>query len=247
MDGNQSVMKIIIPAYVPAIIGASLVIAAAIGSYTFYAVRAMDNVLTATGSAKTAVTSDTAKWRLSIARKVPESSLSSGYTSLARDTENTRSFLRAAGIPDESVTLSPVYTEEIYRYDQYAGPREFNVRQEIVIQSDDVAKIDALSKSVIGLASKGVFIQWNNVEYYVSNLPELRVSLLGEAVADAKARAGEIAKAGGKTVGALKSASAGVVQVLAPNSIEVTDYGSYDTSSIEKEVMVTARATFMVR
>jgi hypothetical protein len=73
------------------------------------------------------------------------------------------------------------------------------------------------------------------------------VSLVGQAIADAKARAVQIAKAGGSSVGALKSASSGVVQVLAPSSTNVEDYGSYDTSTIEKEVMVTARATFYVK
>jgi hypothetical protein len=35
--------------------------------------------------------------------------------------------------------------------------------------------------------------------------------------------------------------------VLAPNSIDVSDYGQYDTSSVEKEVMITVRTTFQVQ
>ena len=246
--GSHTKLDITIPPYVPLIIGAAFVLAAAIASYTFYAVRAMDNVLTVTGSTKTAVTSDTAKWRISIAQKVYESNLQSGYPLLAADLETTRSFLRTNGIMEDQITVSPVFTEEVYKYNpNEVGPREYNLRQEITVQSKDVPMVDVLSKRVTELAPKGVFVQWNSVEYYVSNLPELRVSLLGDAVKDARARAEEIAKAGGQEVGALKAASSGVVQVLAPNSIEVTDYGSYDTQSIEKEVMVTARATFFVR
>lgn len=244
---SDSTFRIIIPPYIPLIIGASLVLAAIVGSVTFYSVRAMDNVVTVTGSAKTAVTSDTVKWKLSIARKVFESGLSAGYPVLQRDIDTARAFLTANGVAENAITVSQVYTEELYRYDQNAGPREFNLRQEITVQSEDVAGIDVLSKRITELAGKNVFVQWNNVEYFVSNLPELRVSLLGDAIKDARARAEQIAKAGGKGVGPLKSASSGVVQVLTPNSIEVTDYGSYDTSSIEKEVMVTARATFFVR
>ena len=84
-------------------------------------------------------------------------------------------------------------------------------------------------------------------EYYVSTLPQLRVSLVGQAVKDAKARAVEMANSGDSSVGALKSAASGVVQVLAPNSTSVEDYGSYDTSTIQKQVMVTARAVFYVK
>ncbi|HPO83031.1 MAG TPA: SIMPL domain-containing protein, partial [bacterium] len=68
-----------------------------------------------------------------------------------------------------------------------------------------------------------------------------------EAMNDAKARAEKIAQSSGQGVGSLRSASMGVVQVLEPNSTEVSDYGSYDTSTIEKEVMVTVRATFLLK
>jgi hypothetical protein len=184
-----------------------------------------------------------------IARKVAESNMQNGYSLLAKDADSVKLFLKTNSIADDTITSSQVFVEEIYKYDSNnnSGPREFNLRQEIVVQSKDVRAIDVLSKNVSELAQKGVFLMGNHLEYFVSNLPELRVSLLGDAVKDAKARAVEIAKAGGQSVGALKSASSGVVQVLAPNSIEVTDYGSYDTQSIEKDVMVTARATFFVR
>jgi len=39
----------------------------------------------------------------------------------------------------------------------------------------------------------------------------------------------------------------GVVQVMPVNSVEISDYGTYDTGSIEKEVMVTVKALFILR
>jgi hypothetical protein len=78
-------------------------------------------------------------------------------------------------------------------------------------------------------------------------LSDLRVSLLGDALKDAKARANEIARASNQNIGKLKSASSGVVQVLAPNSTDTSDYGTYDTSTINKDISVTVRATFVVR
>lgn len=238
-------IAISIPWYVPAIVGGALVLAAIIGAWTFYAVRSLDNVLTVTGSAKTHVTADTAKWTLTVTRKAGESDVASGYAAVARDTTAVQTFLKANSIADDAVTVLPAALEEIYRSD--GGPREYNVRQSIIVQSKDVQAIDGLSKRVSELSNKGLFVTGNYVEFYVSTLPELRVSLLGDAVKDAKARAEQIAQAGGQSVGALKAASSGVVQVLAPNSIDVSDYGQYDTQSIEKDVMVTARATFFVR
>jgi hypothetical protein len=42
----------------------------------------------------------------------------------------------------------------------------------------------------------------------------------------------------------LRNASSGVVQVLAADGVDISDYGSYDTTSLNKEVMVTVRAVF---
>jgi hypothetical protein len=72
----------------------------------------------------------------------------------------------------------------------------------------------------------------------------MRVKLLTEAVKDATLRANAIAENSGRGVGELRNAVGGVVQVLPAGGIEVSDYGSYDTVSLNKEVMVTTRATF---
>ena len=104
--------------------------------------------------------------------------------------------------------------------------------------------MEALSKRVQEIANLGVLYSSNNLEYYYTKLPDVRVSLLSNAVADAKTRAEQIAKSSGQSVGAIRSASMGVVQVLTPNSTDVSDYGAYDTSSKEKEVMVTVKTVF---
>lgn len=241
-------VEIRVPVFVPLIVGASFVLASAIGAYSFYAVHSLDNVLSVTGSSKVSLESDSAEWTLSFERKVTEANIPKGYPLLAKDLETIRAFLKTNGIPDDAVTVSPPSANEIYNYNQNnTGPREFNLDQTVTIKSKDVHAIDNLSKRIAELVDKGVFVSGNGVSFYVSNLAELRVSLLADAVKDAKARAVEIAKAGNKKVGDLKAASSGVVQVLAPNSVDVSDYGSYDTQSLQKEVMVTARATFFVR
>jgi hypothetical protein len=72
----------------------------------------------------------------------------------------------------------------------------------------------------------------------------MRVALLSEAIKDAKARAQAIASESGRSIGVLRNASSGVVQVLPQGGIDISDYGMYDTQSLNKEVMVTVRATF---
>jgi len=72
----------------------------------------------------------------------------------------------------------------------------------------------------------------------------LKVAKTADAVKDAKSRAQKIAEGTDKTIGTIKTANMGVVQVLPVNSTEVSDYGTYDTGTIEKEVMITVTVLF---
>lgn len=229
-----------------AILAAGVVIAAAIASYTFYEVRSLSNTLSVTGSATATTTSDSAKWTVTVNRSVYESQLASGQTKVAADAQSVVNFMTKAGIAAGNVQVSPVFVDRDYSKDQNA-PTSYNVHEDITVTADDVHLIDKLSKDISSLLSQGILLSVQQPQYYISDLPKLRVSLIGQAVADAKARAAEIAKSTGQRVGALQSASSGVVQVMEPNSIDVSDYGSYDTSTIDKQVMITTHATFYVR
>ncbi len=235
------------PFVVPALVVAgALVLSALVGAGAFYASRTLDNALSVTGSAKTNVTSDSVKWSFNISRRIAENNMQAGYSQLARDLAAAKAFLAQNGLAENQITITPIFVEENYRDPSFGGPREMTLRQMITVQSPDVLGVTQMAKNTEVLARSGIFLSTQSPEYFYSKLSELRVSLLADAIRDAKARAKEIAESSGESVGKLKAASSGVVQVLAPNSIEVADYGAYDTQTIEKEVMVTVRATFFV-
>jgi hypothetical protein len=229
------------------IIGLSIIISASIGSYTFYKVKSLDNALSVTGSARKRVTSDIVKWVGTFSRTVPVDSLKRGYQQMGRDLKLVLDFYKKNGIDPKTLIISPVSLEQPWIYGDRQSPREYILKQTVEIQSNDIQKITELSKNFQELVDNGVAFSTQSLEYYYSKLPELRVSLLTEAMNDAKARAEKIAQSTGQKVGSLRSASMGVVQVLAPNSTEVSDYGTYNTSTIEKEVMVAVRATFVLK
>ncbi len=237
-----------IPFFIPAlVISLGLILASSVGAYAFYKSRTLDNTLSVTGSTKTRVVSDSAKWTFNIYRRVYEQSIPTGYSSLAKDLAQVNAFLNQNGIKENQITVNPIYMEEVWREPSYQGPREVILRQVIMVDSEDVKGITAVAKSTETLARSGILISTQSPQYFYSKLSELRVSLLSDAIKDAKSRAEQIAKSSGQSIGSLKSASSGVVQVLAPNSIEVTDYGTYDTSTIDKDVMVTVRGVFFVK
>ncbi len=229
------------------IIGLCLVISSVIFSVAFYNSRITTDSISVTGSASQEVVSDNAKFSGNFSRIIKLSNLKSGYEQMAADLKTVKDFLAAQNIVDKDVTISTVSMEQNYDYNQNnvsSTEKDYTLRQTVEVASSDVTKIDALAQATQSLINKGVIFSVSPVEYYYKNLPETRVALLSAAVADAKRRADEIVSGTGKKVGALKSAASGVVQVLPANSLEISDYGTYDTTKINKNVMVTVKATF---
>ncbi len=228
------------------ILGISFIIGCALVSQTFYKVKQLDNTLSVTGSTKQKVVSDAVKWVSGFSRTILESDLKNGYVQMKEDEEVVSKFLKEKGFTEQNVVISPVFMDQVYKYDASA-PKEYTLRQTVELKSSEVQKVTEVSKNIQEVINQGILFSTQYVEYVYTNLPELRINLLSEAIKDAKARAEKIAESSGKKVDMIKSASIGVVQVLPVNSVEVSDYGAYDTSSIEKEVMVTVKASFNMR
>jgi hypothetical protein len=156
--------------------------------------------------------------------------------------------MKENGIPESEIVISPVIMNQNYDYrPDSQAEKEYVLMQTITVNSKDIPKITGLAKNIQSIIEKGVIFSTQAVEYYYSKLPEERVALLSEALTDAKSRAQALGDSTGKKVGTLTQASSGVVQVLSANSVEVSDYGAYDTSKIEKEIMVTVKAAFTLR
>jgi len=238
----------IISKWFPAIVGTSLVLSSIIFSIAFYNSRVSTDALSVTGSASRQIVSDNAKFSGDFTRIVKISVLKNGYDQMAEDLKIVKAFLKEQGIDDKDITISTVSMMENYNYDKnYQTEKEYTLSQHVEVSSNDVDKITKLAQATQNLINKGVIFSTNQVEYYYTKLPDLRVELLSDAIKDAKARASKMAESTGKKVGNLKSAASGVVQVLSSNSLEVSDYGSYDTSKINKNVMVTVRASFGIK
>lgn len=229
-----------------AILGGSLIVAALVGAGTVFRLRSLNDTVAVTGSAKVEVVADQGKWVSQISRTVRQSSLKSGYEQISKDLSLVQDFLKQNGLDQTQISVAPVFMMEVYNQNVEAE-KQYTLSQTIEVQSTDVQKLQNLSQRAGELINKGVLYSSTSLEFYYSKLPETRIALLSDAIADAKARAGELAKNSGKKVGSLKSATSGVVQVQSRNSTDVSDYGFYDTSKIEKQVTVTVKATFSLK
>lgn len=229
------------------ILGAAVIIGVSIWAYVFYQTKSLSNVLTVTGSAKKQVSSDSVKWVAVFSRQSNASDLRFDSDQMARDLDKVKSFYKKNGLEEKDLNTSIVFVDQIINYNNPTAPASYNLRQTVEVQSTDISKITSLAKNVQEMVGQGVNFSTQSLEYYYSKLPDLRVELLSDAVKDATARASKLAESSGRRVGILKSASSGVVQVLPVSSVAVADYGAYDTSTIEKEVMITVKASFSIK
>ncbi|MCK9344907.1 MAG: SIMPL domain-containing protein [Candidatus Pacebacteria bacterium] len=229
-------------------IGSALILSAAVFGAFYYNAQSVSqsDVLSVTGSTKETVDADQAKLIISLLRTVSQGSLSSGNISIARDRGIVRALLAKHEVAETEISEGPVSMNQMYSNDQATNPH-YELRQTIIVQSADIQKVTNIAKVVPDLTAQGAIVSVGSLEYYYSKLPEKRVALLSGAIKDAQARAQMIAESTGRKVGNIRSASSGVVQVLPINSIEVSDYGSYDTSSIKKDIMVTVKASFSLK
>jgi hypothetical protein len=226
------------------VLSLGIVVAAAVLGGAFLESRRND-VITASGSARKSVASDTVVWRCSFSRSVLEKDIALGHEQMDADWSIVRSFLQQKGLKDGDIDAGPIFMNKEYRPNN-VGPQKYSLRRSITISSKDVPGVTEMAKNTRPVVEQGVFLSTNSLEYYYSGLAEDRVQLLAAAVENARERAAMIAESGGMSIGSVKSARQGVVQVLRPHSTNVAGYGTYDTSTIEKEVMVTVRAEFRI-
>lgn len=217
------------------------------------------NAISVTGTAERIVESDAAKWNFMLAKQASPESYAYVAKQLQEATKVTVKYLTTHGVDEKSVTVQPLTSTLICQsqtqvmYDsagrqQCSGAFSYSLVQTIIVESDEVKMIKDLSLNAPGaLSLLGIQVQNVSVDFFYTKLSGMRAELLEEASKNAKERAQAIAKSTGNRIGGVKDASQGVFQVTQKNSTEVSDYGSYDTSTIEKKITAIVRASFEVK
>jgi hypothetical protein len=225
-----------------------LVLSASIVSRSLERIKLAGDRIRVKGYAEERVISDAGTWRGTVS--VRASDLRDGYRRLEADTASILERLQALGGEAASPSVSPATTRVIYEVgpqgQQTSRVSAYELDRNFEISSSDVALISRLANGASSLISEGVQINSWPPQYFYGNLNEVKVRLIGAAMRDSLLRAQQFADNSGVTVGPLRSASQGVFQITRPNSTETEDYGSYDTSTVEKVVKAVVTAEYSV-
>lgn len=242
------------------LLGLSLIVSTTIGAVSFFKVKSFGNTISVTGSAEKIVTSDTAKWTGGFTRSTGLDDVKAGNDNLKNDLKIVIKLFHDNGIADANITIQPPSATPLcegqgsFGYDklgQNCGSNRtvgYVLQQTVIVESSDVQKVTKLAQEAAArLSASGVVFTTGALEYYYGKLADLKLEMLAEATKNAKARAERILEATGARLGTLQNAGMGVFQITQVNSTEVSDYGMYDTSSIDKKVTAIVRASFTLR
>lgn len=205
--------------------------------------------ITVTGSASENITSDLAIWRGSFSAE--SNTLIDAYAKLKASNEKVNSYLLSKGFTQDKIVMSSINTMNLYVNDREGIPTNqisgYRLSQDVSIESNDVNKIDKLSREATELINEGVEFSSLPPEFLYTKLGDLKIRMIGKASADAKERAEQIAESTGNSIGEVRSSKMGVMQITAKNSTEVSDYGMNNTSSLEKTVTSVVNVSFSIK
>ncbi|MBT8265229.1 MAG: SIMPL domain-containing protein [Bacteroidia bacterium] len=234
------------------IFGIAIVFAAYLLSNAYMNRNKSEGIVSVTGLGKADFTSDLIVWEGSFARE--NVNLQQAYSDLENDIKVIQDYLTQKGISAEELVFNAVNSHKNTRSKysnegQYIGDEflGFILTQTLQIDSNDVEKVEKISREITELLNKGIQFYSQSPRYYYTKLADLKIEMISKATEDARIRAEKIADNSGSDLGDLISAKMGIFQITGQNSNE--DYswgGTYNTSSKAKTASITMKLTYEV-
>ena len=205
-------------------------------------------VINVTGSAQKEIKSDYIVWRCGFTHR--EANLPTAYKKVQETLQKVKSYLLSKGVSEQEMITDQIITTKIYKKNKEGKDtndiESYELGQAVEIRSNEVGKIDSVSRESTELINEGIQFISSPPQYFYTKLDELKIEMLARATENAKQRAESMAKSTGNRVGSIRSARMGVFQITPITSTDVSDWGENDTSSLDKKVMAVVGASFAV-
>ena len=229
-------------------IAVALVLSSVVGAWAYTRSKNTEQTITVTGSARRRIKSDLVVWRATVTQTSAD--VSGAYSALRDRVPRVRAYLLQKGVPENEIVISSVTSRTIQARDengmetgQITG---YVLSQTLEVRSADVDRVTRISREVTELIEQGILVESGAPEYHYTRLGELKIEMLAEAARDAKTRAEQIASSTGSSIGPVRSARMGVMQITGADSNEVSDSGMNDTSSLDKDITAVVNTSFAI-
>ncbi|MBQ9865248.1 MAG: SIMPL domain-containing protein [Bacteroidales bacterium] len=236
------------------IFSAAIIGAVWIGGHYLNKARGHAKTVSVVGMAERDFVSDLIVWRMSF--DVLNMDMKSGYNEIKDVSKTVRDYLVSKGVSEDEIDFQAItcdketeyhYNTETHQsYYTFAG---YRLTQVVKVESNDVDKVEKISREIAELLDKGIQMNTNNLSYYYTKLSDLKIEMLAEATENARNRAETIAKSAKARLGGLQTANMGVFQITAPNSSdeEYSWGGTFNTTSKKKRASINMRLTYYVK
>ena len=227
-------------------LAAGLVLSSMLGTAAWVKVK-NSQFITVKGSARRNVESDLVTWRGNFT--VEAGTLLDAQRDIQSNRALVEGFLRNAGVTNFS--FMPMGIEEVKATqksaDGWAAQRTtgFRLSQTVRVESADVDRLDRLDTTP--LVEQGVIFTAELPQFIYTKAGEAKIEMLAEATKDARARADQIAKQGGRVIARLHDADMGVFQITPLHSNETSGEGENDMTSRQKTITAVVTATFLLK
>jgi hypothetical protein len=234
------------------IFSVSLIVAAAVLGFQVKQVGGGRETISVKGLAEKPVKADRAEWTVGL--QVQGASIAEALGKLRKEKPALDQVLAKSGFAAALLTESNESVEPNFEQVESANGNLRTVqvghiaRQSITINTADLARIIAAAKAIVQLQADGHPVTYGAPQYLVSNLEEVKMSLIAAAMQNSRVRAGEFAKNGDVKVGPMRSASQGAFYILpAGANSDVSDWGgTYDKSTVDKVARVVVTVDYRI-
>src|SRR5210317_1640267 len=196
------------------IFGLAIVSAAYVLGYSFMNRNKSDGTISVTGLGKADFTSDLIVWEGSFSEE--NANLQQAYNDLEKDKKIISDYLLSKGITAEELIFNAVnsqknirgkYTSDCkYIGEEFLG---YILTQSIQINSNDVEKVEKVSREITELLNKGIQFYSQAPRYYYTKLADLKIEMISKATEDARTRAEQTAEHSGGDLSGLQTAKMG--------------------------------------
>ena len=229
-------------------LAAALVLSSIVLAWAYTQTKKSDQTITVTGSARERIKSDLVIWRAGVSYQATQ--LADAYKSLTDGVPRVKQYLISKGVPENEITISSISSQTLHEKDNEGNESGkitgYSLRQEVQVRSADVDKVEKIAREATELINQGILLESGAPEYYYTKIADLKIKMLAEAAKDAKVRAQQVASSTGSSIGSVRQARMGVMQITAADSNEVSDSGINDTSALQKDVTAVVNVSFAV-